>query len=268
MTFLDDEALQQSSSPVELFRFIGPTKVYRYTSLESNITVFGDEYVAVPSLRSSIVSPGEGSPPALSLTLPVDVDVAKDFAFAIPVKGLNLTVFRYHEATGNLATYWAGPVLNANVQKEVIVLRIPSEFGSRIKSKLPRILFQTLCNNILFDGICSVIGPNFREQTQIASLSSPTEKTVTVDSMGPRPDGWATGGYIQHVVTGQKRMLIFQTGTTMTMLYPFQGAEVGDAVEVYAGCDHTLATCNEKFSNKDNFNGFRYLPTKGLGQQA
>lgn len=39
------------------------------------------------------------------------------------------------------------------------------------------------------------------------------------------------------------------------------GINVGDAVTVYAGCDHAVATCFSKFVNVPNFGGLPHLPT-------
>lgn len=265
MTFLDDEALAQSSSPVELFEFTSPSTTYRYTSSEAPIVAFGNTFDATPTLRSTIEDKGDGNPTALAVTIPVNAQVAQDFAFSTPERGLRLTVFRYHPDTSNYSTYWSGPMTSIAVQKEVVIFRVPSELGSRIKVKLPRILYQPLCNNILYDTLCRVKESSNVENTTITSLSTPTEQTLTLASIGGQVDGWATGGYAQHSASGQKRMLIFQTGTVIKLLYPFKGALIGDAINVFAGCDHTLATCNEKFSNKIRFNGFSHMPSKGAG---
>jgi len=37
--------------------------------------------------------------------------------------------------------------------------------------------------------------------------------------------------------------------------------EVGDEVELIAGCDKTFATCRRRFSNAKNFRGFPHIPT-------
>ena len=35
--------------------------------------------------------------------------------------------------------------------------------------------------------------------------------------------------------------------------------QVGDQVEIYAGCDKSLTTCTSKFSNANNFRGFPHV---------
>jgi len=44
-------------------------------------------------------------------------------------------------------------------------------------------------------------------------------------------------------------------------MYPLPAAPAaGDALTVYAGCDHTPATCAARFSNLASFRGFPYVP--------
>jgi len=38
------------------------------------------------------------------------------------------------------------------------------------------------------------------------------------------------------------------------------GISVGDTFEVFPGCDKSGTTCNDKFSNYENFLGFEYIP--------
>ena len=44
-------------------------------------------------------------------------------------------------------------------------------------------------------------------------------------------------------------------------MYPLPFAPMtGDAFTVYAGCDHTQGTCQNRFNNLANFRGFPYVP--------
>ena len=50
-------------------------------------------------------------------------------------------------------------------------------------------------------------------------------------------------------------------GVALTLIYPLPVAPaVGDAFTVYAGCDHTQATCQSRFNNLANFRGFPFVP--------
>ena len=38
--------------------------------------------------------------------------------------------------------------------------------------------------------------------------------------------------------------------------------DVGTEVEVFAGCDHTIATCKTQFDIVVNYGGFAFVPTR------
>jgi uncharacterized phage protein (TIGR02218 family) len=50
-------------------------------------------------------------------------------------------------------------------------------------------------------------------------------------------------------------------GASLTLIYPLPTVPAaGDVFTVYAGCDHTSATCQTRFNNLANFRGFPYVP--------
>ena len=54
-------------------------------------------------------------------------------------------------------------------------------------------------------------------------------------------------------------------GVSLSLMYPLPSAPAaGDALTVYAGCDHTPATCAARFSNLANFRGFPFVPPPQL----
>jgi hypothetical protein len=61
---------------------------------------------------------------------------------------------------------------------------------------------------------------------------------------------------------GERRMVTGQSGTSLTLSYPFAGLGVGDTVTLRKGCDHSFATCKAKFSNGERYGGFPIVPDK------
>ena len=41
---------------------------------------------------------------------------------------------------------------------------------------------------------------------------------------------------------------------------PIRLIEVGDALDIFAGCDKRFETCQSKFANAVNFRGFPHIP--------
>jgi hypothetical protein len=73
--------------------------------------------------------------------------------------------------------------------------------------------------------------------------------------MGGQPSQWATFGEVIRLSDGERRGILDQTGTTLTLDVPFRELVVGDALQVWAGCDLTIETCLAKFGNVPNFGG-------------
>ena len=50
-------------------------------------------------------------------------------------------------------------------------------------------------------------------------------------------------------------------GTDMVLLLPMPNdVQVGDTFSIVAGCDHSLATCRDRFDNVLNFRGEPHAP--------
>ena len=71
------------------------------------------------------------------------------------------------------------------------------------------------------------------------------------------------GGGLDH------RLILAQDGDDVTLLLPFAENIVGSTIVLLAGCDHSITTCDTKFStpldplsNVRNFGGFPFVPTK------
>jgi uncharacterized phage protein (TIGR02218 family) len=60
---------------------------------------------------------------------------------------------------------------------------------------------------------------------------------------------------------GSKRMVRKSLSGEIYLNFPLPAVPVeGDQYTVYRGCDKTLASCTDKFSNEDNFTGFHTIP--------
>jgi hypothetical protein len=63
-----------------------------------------------------------------------------------------------------------------------------------------------------------------------------------------------------------RRLILSSSGDVLTLLLPFTSSPLGSTVIVFAGCDHTIATCKSKFNNVVNYGGFAFVPTKNIFQ--
>jgi uncharacterized phage protein (TIGR02218 family) len=128
---------------------------------------------------------------------------------------------------------------------------------------MPRNLFSPTCVHTLYDPGCGVIrgayaanGTAGAGSTQSAILSSLAAAQHAQGSLVFTSGANANArGTVKSVVVG----------SALNLIYPLPFAPAtGDAFTVYAGCDHTQATCVSRFNNGANFRGFPYVPPPEL----
>ena len=83
---------------------------------------------------------------------------------------------------------------------------------------------------------------------------------MTVASVSGAVDQYYKSGAI--LIGNERRLIVDQTGAVLTLLAPFTGVANGTACTIYAGCDHTVETCRDKFSNVIHYGGFPFLHWK------
>ncbi len=269
MTYSADEDSRDSGNPVELYKFVGPSTEYYYTSSDVDVTFDPPgaggpyDFVAVPSIRSPRVANPDGDSPVLSVTLPISLQIVLDYVFNIAPASLTLTIYRVHLDQLSSVTYWEGDCSAWTVNKREASCRVTDNLSIRLDDELPQTFYQGLCNNYLYDDVCTIDESLYQEiDTVAAGGISDDELTITVNSMGARPDQWAQGGELVHSTTGDRRMVVDQTGAVIKVMWPFSDISDGDVVTAYAGCDHSLDDCHNKFAlNTANFQGSPYMPS-------
>ena len=124
---------------------------------------------------------------------------------------------------------------------------------------MPRNLFSPTCIHTLYDSGCGVIRGAFA--TSGTAGAGSTANTINF-----------SGALAEHA----QGSLVFSSGSNanvratvksvgvgvgFNLIYPLPFAPAaGDAFIVYAGCDHTQATCKGRFNNIANFRGFPFVP--------
>ncbi len=132
--------------------------------------------------------------------------------------------------------------------------------------KLPRNLYQHLCNHVLYGPDCGLNGANFAVQGQ-AQAGSTIFQIVTNLTGVP---GYFSLGKLQFTsgaLQGTWIGIQSQVGgagsqpATLTLTPPLLAAPApGDAFTLWPGCDRALSTCQNKFNNALNFRGFPWIP--------
>jgi len=263
MTDYDDkEESQTESAPVELYEFLGSYKNYYMTSDVNLVTFQGSVYNPVPGLTRSSLKVGTHEDDSVDITInvPISEQLIKDYAFQTTPPALNLTVYRLQRDAVNWVAYWKGPIVSISVTNEFATIRTPSKFGTMLTGNIPNVYIQPPCNNVLFDSLCKVSRAANSLDTTVATIVD--LKTITIPSLGGFPDGLFQGGEVAVTARNERRMIVAQSGTQLTVNYEFAKMAVGTSIQVTAGCDHSYEGANgcPKFSNQANFGGCPFVP--------
>lgn len=129
-------------------------------------------------------------------------------------------------------------------------------------------LFQFTCDADLGDSRCKIDLASSAYQGAGTITAVLTPRTFEIAGLESYAEGWFSRGLLSFLsganagrsveIRAHRR----RSGATVVELWqePSQAVQVGDEVEIKAGCDKQLATCRDKFANVTNFRGFPHMP--------
>lgn len=266
MTYQATEQSVHGGKPIELYRYAGTYQTFRYTSAQTPISFQADDelvpytYTPIAMKRTGInqVTPNDDNGD-VEIELPVTTDLVSIYGFQIAPPSLELTLFRYHNSA-EFIRYWNGDVENINVVKGTATIRIPSRLAAALAADFPNVYFQTPCNHTLFDARCGIDISLWSQTTTIGTVSG---RNLTVGSVGAL-SGKLVGGDAL-LPSGERRMIVSQTGTSIVVNYPFSQAAPSDSIILAAGCDLAWAgDCLTRYNNTARFGGYPFTPTVNI----
>ena len=261
MTYATSEASVQSGRPVELYEFLDGTTTYRYTSADGDVVYGGDTYAAVPIARGAVEATSETARLALEITCARSVGVLALFALLPPDDIVAVTVRRLHAGDGEAITLWMGRVLNVTLNNVSAEIHCESVYTSLKRVGLRR-LYQKGCPHVVYGPGCGLDRNAFKSTKTVSTVSG---TSITLAAMGAFVDGYFAGGYLEWESSGgyfERRAIRSQVGGVVTIGFPLPGLAAAASVNLYPGCDHSLATCTGKFANRLNYGGMPYFPSK------
>lgn len=262
MAFDDDESSQAASAPIEGYEFVGSATTWRYTSHLESVVIGGDTYTPLAGLQRGRIELGTTrDTPTLTVRLPSSTPVVQHYALASPPRSLQLNVYRLQEVSGEWKKWWHGDITAIKPAGLTAEVKCPSHLAARLATNVPGLSVLSHCNHYLYDARCRVARASFDHATTVAGVSATDGRIITVAGVGAFADQYFRAGEIVRDTDGERRTIVDQVGAILKVVAPFRALANGDAVTMYAGCDHTYATCSSKFSNVANFGGFPTMPT-------
>jgi uncharacterized phage protein (TIGR02218 family) len=258
VSYAGQEASQSSGQPVELYRFALGANKWLFTSGQTEAVYQSETYEPTAIRRSGIEQGNEINRAGLEITLPRDNLLANQFIAAPPDGVMSVTLYRYHvtDTANEVIVLWKGRVGGARLSGSELVLKC-EPIATSLKRPGLRARYQLLCRHPLYSAGCGVAKESFMTSGTVVSISG---ATVQVAAAAGKPDGYFVAGML--ATNEGQRMIIGHSGANLTLVAPMPSLEVGDSVRLYAGCDHSTATCLNRFNNLANFGGFPYIPQK------
>lgn len=259
MSYATPETSRDAGQPVELYKFRRGIDEWTYTSADAAIVYAGATYAPAVMRRSAPEATSGAQRSGATLT----IEVPRDFAIATLFRGLapppgtvTLTIFRRHRTDAEVIPYWVGRVRGASWAGSRATLECEG-LDAMLKRPALRRGVGINCEHMLFDAACGLVATAWRATGTLATV---TGTTLQAAVFATQANGWWVSGFVR-VDNQDYRMVTAHSGDTVTVLSPFEGLAAGDAIEVFAGCDRTYATCGAKFSNQARFGGWPFWPT-------
>lgn len=261
MTYAAFETSIQSGRPVEIYEFRNGSSYYRYTSADSDVVYGGNTYFAAPIARDAIEATSETARLALTISCARSLGVLDLFTLMPPPDVVAVSVRRLHAGDGNAIVLWLGRVLNVKLDNAAAEIHCESVYTSLKRVGLRR-MYQKACPHVLYGPGCNL---SRAAVVTTKTVSSVTGSMITLSGMGGYVDGYFAGGYLEWERTAgefERRAIRTQAGGVLNVGFPIIGLAASATVYLYPGCDHTISTCESKFSNRRNYGGMPYFPTK------
>lgn len=277
MVFDTLESSVESSRPIELYTITLGAEQFFWTSSEDDITIGATVYEAIPLQRGRIIQSPENRENIVDVTVGGTNLFAKKYIDVVPGNRAKMTIQRLQRAdlgAPDIITLYVGYVQSVQFSRDgytAVIATLP--IAAATSRSIPRYTYQGLCNNVLYDDACGVDDTDSTWRLSNAEVLSTSGADITVQGADGEADGYWTGGYVEALGGQDSRLILAHTGTTLTLLQPFPADQTGAVVNLFAGCDHTISTCDSKFfttedltSNVINYGGFHFVPTRDIFQ--
>lgn len=264
MTYNATELSIQGGEPVELYEFVVDTVTYRFTSRDEDYDYAGHTYSSLdPLTRTEIEDTGEIAKNDLTVSAPRDFVIAEMFRIVPPSSVVQFTLWEVHGSDGaqERIVKWRGRVLNAEWSNEEAKLTCQSVFTSLKQFGLRR-LYSRQCPHVLYGPECRADQPSKKLTAVVLSIDGLILHVPDADALA---DHWFDGGWIEWERSPgvvERRAIRDHVGDELVMTHQILGFEAGVTIDIFPGCDHTVATCQSKFANVENYGGFPYVPRK------
>jgi uncharacterized phage protein (TIGR02218 family) len=254
------ETSRDDGRPVELYEWTLGAEVWRYTSADTDQAYAGEVYTAAPISRAEIEEVSEINRANLKISVAVTHPVALLFQSGAPHAVLMFRLFRTHRGDAEGIVLYLGRVVNCEWSGREAVLMAEPIYTSIRQPGLRR-AYSRFCTHALYGPACRLDKADWAMTGSVLTISG---TALTINGPAAALSNYLTGGWVEWTDGAgyvHRQMIDFHAIQSVGMMRPIPGLAVGQTVSLYPGCDHTLKACREKFENRENYGGFKWIPT-------
>jgi len=237
----------------ELYTILTNNTTYRYTSSNLDVVTGGYTYLARPIKRSEFSFADRLRTVKTTISAPLDAPFLQYIANS-PPELTDVTIVRRFQTTGTYSQIFKGKVISITIEKNIATCECESE-TRLLKNKVPALVFQAYCNNMLFDSVCGVAKATYKVETTV-TVSGSTLSAAAFDALA---DGHFICGFVEY--GNDVRLITNHVGAVLTLQIPFANLTTGGTVKAYPGCDKSYETCLAKFNNLAQRLAFDNIPS-------
>lgn len=256
MSFDSLEKSQASGEPFEIYLFQTTGEAFRLTSADQAVTYLGQAFVPTTLRRSEMEETSEVDSGEIKIYIPSSHPLAQLFIPGLPPSPVQLTIFAGHFGDSDVVSIYGGNVASGLFTDECELTCRSDKY--LLNRKIPKELYQGLCNHIFGDAGCGIDLALFTYAGVIGSIDS-TGTVIGVTAFASIPGTVSLkGGYFKR--GNDVRAIVAHSGSSITIMSPISGLAIGQAVNGVAGCGHTYPAC-AGYNNTPNFLGFDLIPS-------
>ncbi len=157
-----------------------------------------------------------------------------------------------------LKTGWIGDIKISNNKFVASINSLSSKTNNLIGK-----CYSPSCRAEFADQYCKINKENYSFSGEVTDLA---ENYAFIDSSRTEPDDYFTQGILEFISgdnQGKKyNIFMFQEGNLTIDSVIKQTIKIGDKYKITAGCNKSLHSCINKFSNAINFRGEPFIPNR------
>jgi hypothetical protein len=262
MSFWASEKSLASGVPYELHEFqLGSSSTYwRYAAAPADIDYGGNTFSAV-YIEGGRIEQGVNAIKSRT-TVMVNWDNAFAWQYTVCATDDIVHYTRYKGHGSDVAAIYVGDVvdvafhqLNRRGNRRAEITIDPSTAAEERMGLVSR--YSRQCTVEIYSTQCGVLRASYKTSGTLSSVSG---NVLTSATFGGQADTWWDGGDI--IIGSYRRKMFAHTGNNVTINPAIPNLAGTEDFDAYPGCDHLHATCNSKFSNRDNFKGQPNIPDR------